>query len=171
MQQRDPLTFLLVAFLSSKPQQFVSQHEWGISRKLVIRNVLLFLRFWFIVQVKEILKRLSARSAVEGHMESCIPIYTLLLLMEYAVKAMSWSPWGLGKVVRLIWNKTLKMGLPGCCTWSKTLCFMLEYRGTCATSLLECLWDDFHMPVCLQGSLRCYNGCWNHTLLLRGKQA
>lgn len=57
---------------------------------VVVRKVSLFLRLWFIVEVKENLRRLSARSAVEGHAESCITIYTLLLLMEYAVKAMSW---------------------------------------------------------------------------------
>ena len=59
---------------------------------MVVRNVSLFLRFWFIVQVKENLERLSARSAVECHVEGCIPVYTLLLLVQNAAKAMSGSP-------------------------------------------------------------------------------
>jgi len=65
--------------------------------------------------VKENLERLSARSAVECHVEGCIPVYTLLLLVQNAAKAMSGSPWWLGKVVRLVRNETLKMGLPGFC--------------------------------------------------------
>lgn len=73
---------------------------------VIARNVLLFLRLWVFVYIQEKLKRFSGISAVNGHIQSCIPIYTVLL-MDYAVKAVVGSFRELGKVVRLIRNKSL----------------------------------------------------------------
>lgn len=123
------LTFLLVVCLSSKTLQSVPQQGWEISRKLVIaRNVPLLLKFWFIVYVKETLKRFPGSSAVEGHIQSHIPIYTLLLLMEYTVKAVSGSSWELGKVVRLIRNKILLRHGSQDFAHNRKLCFVLQCK-------------------------------------------
>lgn len=102
--------------------------------------------------VREKLKRFSGISAVKSHIQSCIPIYTVLLLMDYAVKAVVGSFRELGKVVRLIRNKSLL----GDSSWNfanNRELLALCWSAKCHVSTLSgCLQDDFHRPVCLQGS-------------------
>lgn len=79
--------------------------------------------------MKEKLKRFPGRSAVEGHIQTYIPIYTVLLLMEYAVKAVigCLSARQGGQADQN--EKSLERWLPG--FYNSRKCFVLECEVTC----------------------------------------